>query len=101
MNIITTFKKEQEDYSNQSYLGPVHLTYNPSYSACFFSRNNISLKKKKSANAVFPPEPNGSLVYIASRSFGCFVIYFNSSSTGLHFLSKASLNKTYSVIKIR
>jgi hypothetical protein len=23
--------------------GPLHLTYNPSYSACFFSRNSIFL----------------------------------------------------------
>jgi hypothetical protein len=26
--------------------GPVHLAYNPSYSACFFSRNNIFLSQK-------------------------------------------------------
>jgi hypothetical protein len=26
--------------------GPVHLAYNSSYSACFFSRNNIFLSKK-------------------------------------------------------
>jgi hypothetical protein len=29
-----------------SYDGPVHLAYNPSYSACFFSRNNIFLSQK-------------------------------------------------------
>jgi hypothetical protein len=28
------------------FLGPVHLTYNPSYSACFFSRNSIFLSQK-------------------------------------------------------
>jgi hypothetical protein len=27
-------------------LGPVHLAYNPSYSACFFSRNSIFLSQK-------------------------------------------------------
>jgi hypothetical protein len=26
--------------------GPVHLAYNPSYSACFFSRNSIFLSQK-------------------------------------------------------
>jgi hypothetical protein len=29
-----------------STIGPVHLAYNPSYSACFFSRNNIFLSQK-------------------------------------------------------
>jgi hypothetical protein len=31
---------------------PIHLAYNPSYSACFFSRNSI-FSHKKSANSVF------------------------------------------------
>jgi hypothetical protein len=26
--------------------GPIHLAYNPSYSACFFSRNSIFLSQK-------------------------------------------------------
>jgi hypothetical protein len=39
--------------------GPVHLAYNPSYSACFFSRNSIFLSKK-SANSVFQPAYNSS-----------------------------------------
>jgi hypothetical protein len=26
--------------------GPVHLAYNPSYSACFFNRNSIFLSQK-------------------------------------------------------
>jgi hypothetical protein len=40
-------------------LGPVHLAYNPSYSACFFSRNSIFLSQK-SANSVFRPAYNSS-----------------------------------------
>jgi hypothetical protein len=28
------------------YNGSVHLAYNPSYSACFFSQNSIFLSKK-------------------------------------------------------
>jgi hypothetical protein len=39
--------------------GPVHLAYNPSYSACFFSRNSIVLSQK-SANNVFQPAYNSS-----------------------------------------
>jgi hypothetical protein len=39
--------------------GPVHLAYNPSYSACFFSWNSIFLSKK-SANSVFQPAYNSS-----------------------------------------
>jgi hypothetical protein len=39
--------------------GPVHLAYNPSYSTCFFSRNNIFLSKK-SGNRVFQPDYNSS-----------------------------------------
>jgi hypothetical protein len=31
-------REEEEDDE-----GPVHLAYNPSYSACFFSRNSIFL----------------------------------------------------------
>jgi hypothetical protein len=38
---------------------PVHLAYNPSYSACFFSRNNI-FPSKKSANSIFQPAYNFS-----------------------------------------
>jgi hypothetical protein len=34
------------------HFGPVHLAYNASYSACFFSQNNIFLSQK-SANSVF------------------------------------------------
>jgi hypothetical protein len=30
----------------QALYGPVHLAYNPSYSACFFSRNSIFLSQK-------------------------------------------------------
>jgi hypothetical protein len=42
-----------------SYCGPVHQAYNPSYSACFFSRNSI-FSHKKSANSVFQPAYNSS-----------------------------------------
>jgi hypothetical protein len=40
-------------------IGPVHLAYNPSYSACFFSQNSIFLSKK-SINGVFQPAYNSS-----------------------------------------
>jgi hypothetical protein len=39
--------------------GHVHLAYNPSYSACFFSQNSIFLSQK-SANSVFQPAYNFS-----------------------------------------
>jgi hypothetical protein len=44
-------KLEQEEGiivgdANLKDYGPVHLSYNPSYSACFFSRNNIFLSQK-------------------------------------------------------
>jgi hypothetical protein len=32
--------------NTQADIGPVHLAYNPSYSACFFSRNSIFLSQK-------------------------------------------------------
>jgi hypothetical protein len=41
-------------------MGPVHLAYNSSYSACFFSQNNIFLSQKKSTNRVFQPAYNSS-----------------------------------------
>jgi hypothetical protein len=34
------------NYLRQCNIGPVHLAYNPSYSACFFSRNSIFLSQK-------------------------------------------------------
>jgi hypothetical protein len=40
--------------------GLVHLAYNLSYSAYFFSRNSIFLSQKKSANGVFQPAYNSS-----------------------------------------
>jgi hypothetical protein len=40
-------------------LGPVHLVYNPSYSACFLAET-IFFSKKKSANSVFQPIYNSS-----------------------------------------
>jgi hypothetical protein len=33
-------------HANTNDIGPVHLAYNPSYSACFFSRNSIFLSQK-------------------------------------------------------
>jgi hypothetical protein len=42
-----------------SFLGLVHLAYNPSYSAYFFSRNSIFLSQK-SVNSVFQPAYNSS-----------------------------------------
>jgi disease resistance protein RPM1 len=34
------------DYRSLPDIGHVHLAYNPSYSACFFSRNSIFLSQK-------------------------------------------------------
>jgi hypothetical protein len=39
--------------------GPVHLAYNPSYSACFLVRI-VFFSHKKSANSVFQPAYNSS-----------------------------------------
>jgi hypothetical protein len=33
-------------WKHHTYYGPVHLAYNPSYLACFFSRNSIFLSQK-------------------------------------------------------
>jgi hypothetical protein len=41
------------------YIGHVHLAYNPSYSACFFSRNSIFLSRKISQQ-YFQPTYNSS-----------------------------------------
>jgi hypothetical protein len=41
------------------FYGPVHLAYNPSYSACFFSQNNIFLLQKISQQC-FQPAYNSS-----------------------------------------
>jgi hypothetical protein len=40
-------------------IGPVHLAYNPSYSA-YFSAGIIYFSHKKSANSVFQPAYNSS-----------------------------------------
>jgi hypothetical protein len=43
--------------------GPVHSAYNPSFSACFFSRNNIFLSQQISQqcfSAGLSAQPNGS-----------------------------------------
>jgi hypothetical protein len=40
------YAKESIDYSQASFIGHVHLAYNLSYSAYFFSRNNIFLSQK-------------------------------------------------------
>jgi hypothetical protein len=39
--------------------GPVHLAYNPPYSACFFSRT-VFFSHKKSATSIFQPAYNSS-----------------------------------------
>jgi hypothetical protein len=36
-----------------TYIGPVHLAYNPSYSACFFSRSSIFLSQKNQTKVFF------------------------------------------------
>jgi hypothetical protein len=60
--VFTNLRSEEAPTSNSKFsarLGPVYLAYNPSYSACFFSRNSIFLSKK-SANSVFQPAYNPS-----------------------------------------
>jgi hypothetical protein len=47
------------------YNGPVHLAYNPSYSACVFSSvfqqsTQVFFSHKKSVNSVFQPAYNSS-----------------------------------------
>jgi hypothetical protein len=42
-----------------AYCGPVHLAYNPSYSA-FFLAGTVFFSQKKSANSVFQPAYNSS-----------------------------------------
>jgi hypothetical protein len=45
--------------------GPVHPAYNPSFSACFFSRNSIFLSQQISQqcfSAGLSAQPNGSFM---------------------------------------
>jgi hypothetical protein len=45
--------------------GPVHPAYNPSFSACFFSRNNIFLSQQISQqyfSAGLSAQPNGAFI---------------------------------------
>jgi hypothetical protein len=45
---------------------PVHPAYNPSFSACFFSRNHIFLSQQISQqcfSAGLPAQPNGAVIY--------------------------------------
>jgi hypothetical protein len=45
--------------------GPVHLAYNPSFSACFFNRNSIFLSQQigqQCFSAGLSAQPNGSYV---------------------------------------
>jgi hypothetical protein len=50
MSVRDFFFEEIKQLSTLTYAethhGPVHLAYNPSYSACFFSRNSIFLSQK-------------------------------------------------------
>jgi len=39
-------------YPKTEHCGPVRLSYNPSFSACFFSRNSIFLSQQISGNSV-------------------------------------------------
>jgi hypothetical protein len=55
--------------------GPVHLAYNPSYSASFFSQNSIFLLKK-TVNSVFQPAYNSSQTApVTNASF--LIKYYN------------------------
>jgi hypothetical protein len=59
------------DYSNND-IGPVYSAYNPSFSVCFFSRNNIFLSQQISQqcfSAGLSAQPNGSIaVYFLEAS---------------------------------
>jgi hypothetical protein len=44
--IVRYIYRQKFPIASQKDLGPVHLAYNPSYSACFFSRNSIFLSQK-------------------------------------------------------
>ena len=50
-------------YPYLGHIGPVRLSYNPYFSACFFSRNNIFLSQQISRNSIlayFFSEANGA-----------------------------------------
>jgi hypothetical protein len=57
------------------YYGPVHPAYNPSFSACFFSRNSIFLSQQISQqcfSAGLSAQPNGA--YILCLKILCALI---------------------------
>jgi hypothetical protein len=57
------FCKRKFTYVAFSNKGPVHSAYNPSFSACFFSRNSIFLSQQISQqcfSAGLSAQPNGS-----------------------------------------
>jgi hypothetical protein len=57
-------------YNYIKNIGPVHSAYNPSFSTCFFSRNNIFLSQQISQqcfSAGLSAQPNGSI-----KSVSCF-----------------------------
>jgi hypothetical protein len=61
-------RKQTDSKGSANDLGHVHLTYNPSYLTCFFSRNSIFLSQKIS-HSVFQPAYNSSRTepYIATK----------------------------------
>jgi hypothetical protein len=71
-------------------IGPVHLAYNPSYSACF-SAGTIFFSHKKSANSVFQPAYNSSRTasYFSAFSLRHISIVMSSSPTKPHSLTKS------------
>jgi hypothetical protein len=51
----------------ESHIGPVHPTYNPSFSTCFFSRNSIFLSQQISQqcfSAGLSAQPNGAIQFL-------------------------------------
>jgi hypothetical protein len=50
---------------------PVHLAYNPSYSACFFSQNNIFLSQKNQPTVFF------SRLIIPAERLQCYFKHFS------------------------
>jgi hypothetical protein len=63
------------------FLGSVHLAYNPSYSACFFSRNNIFLSQKKQPTVFF-----SRLIIRAERLLRNSEVRFVVQFTSVHTL---------------
>jgi hypothetical protein len=81
------------------HLGHVHSAYNPSFSACFFSRNRIFLSQQISQqyfSAGLSAQPNDSLFALACYIVlaGCSPILFRFEFL-LHILLDVSYSNLY------